>query len=94
MPPPANLSACSLVTPFPTTGLQDNALATAWREKEEGQEPLHVLAGGWHAQEDEAAPELRRELGNFRRFCTQRSWQQQHEPISGVTADKYLDHLK
>ena len=37
---------------------------------------------------------LRGELAAFRRFCTQRSWQQQHEPISSVTCEKYLDHLR
>jgi hypothetical protein len=45
-------------------------------------------------QESEASEALRAELGAFRRFCTQRSWQQQHAPISAVTTDKYLDHLR
>ncbi|EIE19955.1 hypothetical protein COCSUDRAFT_19015 [Coccomyxa subellipsoidea C-169] len=38
--------------------------------------------------------ELRAELAEFRRFCMKRSWQQQHEPITAVTTEKYVDHLR
>lgn len=40
------------------------------------------------------SPELREDIDGFLAFCTKRTWQQQHEPISQVTADKYVDHLR
>ena len=40
------------------------------------------------------SPELRADIAGFYAFCTKRTWQQQHEPISQVTADKYVDHLR
>jgi hypothetical protein len=46
------------------------------------------------AQEAEVSEGLRAELAEFRRFCMKRSWQQQHDPITAVTTEKYVDHLR
>lgn len=45
-------------------------------------------------QEAEVSEGLRAELAEFRRFCMKRSWQQQHDPITAVTTEKYVDHLR
>jgi hypothetical protein len=49
----------------------------------------------WHVVQDgEMSESLRGEFEEFYKFCLKRSWQQQHEPITKVTADKYADHLR
>ncbi|BDA51332.1 hypothetical protein COCOBI_18-2090 [Coccomyxa sp. Obi] len=45
-------------------------------------------------KESEMSEALQAELAEFRRFCMKRSWQQQHEPITAVTTEKYVDHLR
>jgi hypothetical protein len=45
-------------------------------------------------QEAEMSDALREDIADFYMFCLKRSWQQQHEPITQVTADKYVDHLR
>lgn len=45
-------------------------------------------------QDDQMSEALAADFAAFRRFCTKRSWQQQHEPITEVTTEKYVDHLR
>ena len=51
---------------------------------------------GWcvSLQEEQMSPDLRQDLDDFMAFCTKRSWQQQHEPIAPITAEKYTHHLR